>query len=107
MFNYSFWADEAYNSGIAVQLALGKLTLLQAFNTMPYQKLYIVVLAFFFKLFGRSEFAARLPALIFFAIGIITMFLLARKLSNVYGGVLATFLYTFSHLNLSYATQAK
>jgi hypothetical protein len=35
------------------------------------------------------------------------MFFLARKLSNVYGGILATFLYSFSHLSLAYATQAK
>jgi len=107
MFNYSFWADEAFVSGIAAQLVMGKMTILHAFETLPYQKLYIVVLAFFFKMFGISEFVARLPSILAFLLGIVVIFLLSKKLSNVYGGVLSAFLYGFSHLNLAYATQAK
>lgn len=107
MLNYSFWADEAYISGIASQLATGKYSILQAFNALPYQKLYILVVAFFFKLFGISEMTARLPSLIALFIGTIIIFFLAKKLSNIYGGLLSAFLYGFSHLNLAYATQAK
>ncbi|VVA43506.1 conserved membrane hypothetical protein [Candidatus Roizmanbacteria bacterium] len=105
--NYSFWADEAYISGIASQLVTGKYSILQAFNALSYQKLYVLVLATFFKLLGISEFTARLPSILIFLIGIIVMFFLAKKLSNVYGGLLSAFLYGFSHLNLAYATQAK
>ena len=107
--NYSFWADEAYVSSIAIQWLTGKLSFINALN-MPgitYQKLYVLVLATFFKLFGINEFTARLPSMIVFLIGTITIFFLARKLSNVYGGILSTFIYAFSHLNLAYATQAK
>src|SRR3989339_333972 len=107
MFNYSFWADEAYVSGIASGLIFGKLSILQTFNALGYQKLYLLMISLFFRLFGISEFTARLPSLIFFGIGIIVIFLVARKLSNVYGGILRAFLYIFSHLNLAYATQAK
>lgn len=107
MFNYSFWADEAYISGIASQLVTGKYSLSQAFDALSYQKLYILVIAFFFKLFGVSEMTARLPSLIAFFIGTIVIFFLAKKLSNVYGALLSAFLYAFSHLNLAYATQAK
>ncbi|MFA5770201.1 MAG: glycosyltransferase family 39 protein [Patescibacteria group bacterium] len=107
MLSYSFWADEAGISGIALQLVTGKYSILQAFNALPYQKLYILVVSLFFKLFGISEMAARLPSLIAFFIGIIAIFFLAKKLSNVYGGILSAFLYAFSHLNLAYATQAK
>ena len=109
MFNYSFWADEAYISGIAAQLAIGKLSLLQAFNApgITYQRLHMLVVTFFFKIFGVSEFVARLPSILGFIFGIVIIFLLAKRLSNVYGGILSAFLYAFSHLNLAYASQAK
>ncbi|MBI5122358.1 glycosyltransferase family 39 protein [Candidatus Roizmanbacteria bacterium] len=105
--DYSFWADEAYISGIASQLVTGKYSLFQAFNALSYQKLYILVITAFFKLFGTSEIVARLPSMIAFVVGIGVIFFLAKKLSNIYGGLLSTFLYAFSHLNLAYATQAK
>lgn len=105
--NYSFWADEAYIAGIASQLAAGKYSLSQVFNALSYQKLHILVITAFFKLFGVSEMTARLPSMVAFFIGIIVIFFLAKKLSNIYGGLLSAFLYVFSHLNLAYATQAK
>jgi hypothetical protein len=107
MFNYSFWADEAYISGIAYQLITGKYSLFQAFNALSYQKLYILVIAFFFKLFGVSELVARFPSMIAFVIGIGIIFLLAKKMSNAYGGLISAFLFAFSHLNLAYATMAR
>ena len=105
--NYSFWADEAYVAGLAAQLVLGKLSLLQALNGISYQKLYVATLAFFFKLFGISEFTARLPSIFAFVLGIAIMFLIAKKLSNIFGAIVSSLLFTFSHLNLAYATQAK
>ena len=107
MFNYSFWADEAYISGIASQLVAGKYSLFQAFDALSYQRLYILVISLFFKLFGVSEFVARLPSMIAFVIGIGIIFLLAKKMSGVYGGLISAFLYAFSHLNLAYATMAR
>ena len=107
--NYSFWADEAYISSIAMQLLTGRISLSSALNSpgIVYQKLQMLTVALFFRLFGISEMTARLPSLIAFFIGIIVIFFLAKKLSNIYGGLLSAFLYAFSHLNLAYATQAK
>lgn len=107
--NYSFWADEAYISSIAMQFATGKISLSSALNSpgIVYQKLQMLNVALFFKLFGISEMTARLPSLIAFFIGTIVIYFLAKKLSNAYGGLLSAFLYAFSHLNLAYATQAK
>lgn len=109
MFSYSFWADEAYIAGIARQLIQNNLSLSQAFNApgVTYQRLHMGVIVIFFRIFGVSEFAARLPSILGFLLGIIAIFYLARRLSNIYGGILASFLYAFSHLNLSYALQAK
>jgi len=107
--NYSFWSDEAYISSIAMQWVTGKISLFSALNSpgIVYQKLQMLMVALFFKLFGISEMTARLPSMIAFFIGIIVIFFLAKKLSNIYGGILSAFLYAFSHLNLAYATQAK
>jgi len=109
MFSYSFWADEAYISGVATQLVRGQLTFSQVIGVsgITYQKLHMLIISGFFRIFGITEFVARIPSMIVFACGIIIIFLLAKKLSNLWGGVVASFLFTFSHLNLSYATQAK
>lgn len=109
MFSYSFWADEGYISGVAALLVRGQATFLQTIS-MPgvtYQKLNMLVIALFFKLFGTNEFVARLPSLLIFFAGVFVIFFLVKRLSNVYGGAIAAFIYCFSHLNLAYATQAK
>lgn len=109
MFNYSFWADEGYIAAIALQFFVGKISLFTAWSIpgITYQRLQIVSVSLFFKLFGISEFAARLPSILFFFFGVIVILFLAKKLSNTYGGLVASFLYGLSHLNLAYATQAK
>lgn len=109
MLNYSFWADEAYISVIASQLALNKLSSIEAFSLpgITYQRLHVFVLSLFFKVFGVSELIARLPSILGFLLGVVVIFFLARRFSSVYGGLLSSFLYAFSHLNLAYATQAK
>ena len=107
MFNYSFWADEAGISSIALQLMTGKLPFFAALNALHYQKLHVLIVSLFLKIFGVSEFVARLPSLIGYLIGIIVIFFLAKRLSNLFGGILTAFVYAFSHLNLAYATQAK
>ena len=109
MFNYSFWADEAGIATVAKQWVTEKISLVSAFNSsgITYQKLQIIIEGVFFKLFGISEFSARLPSLLSYFIGLIIIFLLAKRLSNIYAGIISAFLYGFSHLNLAYATQAK
>jgi hypothetical protein len=109
MFNYSFWADEAYISGIAAQWITRNLSFFTVLHTpgITYQRLHMLIVGAFFNVFGLSEFAARLPSILFFGVGIIGIYFLAKKLSNTYGGVLSSFIYLFSHLNLAYATQAK
>lgn len=107
--NYSFWADESYISGIAAQWVLGKISFLQAINApgITYQRLHMMIVSLFFKVFGVSEFVARIPSILGYLLGIAAIYLLAKRLSNKWGGVLSAFLYAFSHLNLAYATQAK
>lgn len=105
--NHSFWSDEAYISSFAKDIALNKSSFVNGIIKIPYEPLQIGITAVFFKIFGISIFAARLPSVMFNTVGILFVYLLAKKLSNKNGGLLAAFLYAFSQLNLANSTQAK
>lgn len=107
--NHSFWADEAYISSVSRDLVTGKISILKAIK-MPgvsYQPFNMLLTAISFQLFGISEWSARLPIVIFGTLGIVFAYLVAKKLSDESGGLLAAFLYAFSQLNIANAIQAK
>lgn len=85
----------------------GQISLVRAITTVGYEPLQIIQTGLSMYFFGYNEFAARLPVVVISTIGILFAFLLAKKLSNNAGGLLASFLYAFSQLNLANATQAK
>ncbi len=107
--NHSFWADEAYISVVARNIALGKMNVFEAIKLggASYQPLYVLLTTISFVFLGPSEFTARLPVVLLGTLGIIFAFLVAKKLSNNSGGLLAAFVYAFSQLNLAHSTQAK
>lgn len=105
--NHSFWSDEAYVASLARGMVLGTTRLVDGLNTIPYQRLHLLTIYYSFKIFGLSEWAARLPSVIFGSLGIFAGYLLAKKLSNKWGGYLAAFLIGFSQISLSQSTQAK
>ncbi len=105
--DHSFWADEAFVSSFARDIARNKSSWLQGAKQVEYEPLQTVTTAAFFSLFGVSEFSARLPAVLFGVLGIIAAYGVARRLSNRGGGLAAAFLMALSQLNLANATQAK
>ncbi len=105
--NHSFWADEAFAASLGRDIVTARRTPFEAMKLLNYQPLHVLTTAASMKFFGLNEFAARLPVVLFGALGIIVAFLLAKKLSDEYGGLLAAFLYAFSQLNLAHHTQAK
>ncbi|KKQ34806.1 MAG: hypothetical protein US50_C0036G0006 [Candidatus Nomurabacteria bacterium GW2011_GWB1_37_5] len=105
--NHSFWSDEALPSSIARDILLGKTSFLDGINVLGYQRLQVMSDILSFKLFGLSEWAARIPSVLWGSLGIIFAYLLAKKHSNKGGGLLAAFLFTFMQLNLAHSTQAK
>lgn len=105
--NHSFWSDEAFTSSLSKDLALGKRSFLDTISVIGYQNLHLLTVALSFKLFGFSEWAARIPYVIWGTLGIIASYFLALKLSNKYGAIISSFLYTVLELNLSYSTQAR
>lgn len=106
---HSFWADEAYITGVAANWVRGVFTLQEALSApgITYQRLHMLVVGVFFRLFGINEFVARLPSLIGYMAGVVVIYLLLRRLSTKYVAVLGGLLFALSHLNLAYATQAK
>ncbi len=105
--NHSFWSDEALVSSFARDIASGKSALMTGLKGISYEPLQTGITALSLKLFGVSEFSARLPSVVFGSFGIIFAYLIAVKLSSKSGGLLAAFLYGFSQLNLANSTQAK
>jgi|GEM_PF-1203826 len=104
--NQSFWADEAYAASVAREITIGK-SVLSALRLLSYQKLHVLTIAVSFRLLGVSEFSARLLSVLWGSIGIFFAFLIAKRLTNWSGGMLAAFLMAFSQLNLANSTQAK
>jgi 4-amino-4-deoxy-L-arabinose transferase-like glycosyltransferase len=104
---HSFWSDEAFVSAIARNINRGGISAIEGIEIIIYQPLQTIITLVSFIIFGFSEFAARIPAVIFGTIGIIFAYLLGSKLSNKNGGLLSAFLYSFSQLNLANSTQAK
>src|SRR3989344_65740 len=105
--NHSFWSDEALSASFARDIVLNQTQIIKGATTISYQPLHVLTMALFMKILGTSEFSARLPYVIFGAVGIILAYLLAEKLSGRAGGLLAAFLIAFSQLNLANSTQAK
>ena len=105
--NHSFWSDEAFVSSIARDTILGKINLSAGSEFVGYQRMQLFTSILSFKIFGISEWSARFPSVLWGSIGVIIAFILTKKLSNLWGGFLAAFLYTILQLNHAYSTQAK
>jgi len=105
--NHSFWADEAGASSFARNIVTGKLPLLRGLMAITYEPLHIGITAIFFSVFGFNEFAARLPYVLLGTVGIVFAYLLGKRLSNTTGGLISSFMFSFSQLNLANSTQAK
>ncbi|QQS43465.1 glycosyltransferase family 39 protein [Candidatus Roizmanbacteria bacterium] len=107
--DHSFWADESYIASISRDIAQGKTAITDLFSIVgaSYQPLQVIVMSVSFFIFGVSEWAARIPSVIFGTVGIFLAYLVGKNFSNKAGGLLSAFLYSFAELNLAYATQAR
>ena len=69
--------------------------------------LYWILLHFWIKLFGISEFSMRFPSLIFSFLSIVLVFALGRKLFNQRVGIFASIIMGLSPFQLWYAQEAR
>ncbi len=105
--NHSFWTDEAYMASMARGIILSKTDIKSAVKVQDYQPLQLLIVTASMAIFGKTEWSARIITVVAGTVGILFAYLLATKISNKEGGLLAAFLYAFSQLNLSISTQAK
>ena len=69
--------------------------------------LYWILLHFWVKIFGFSEFSLRFPSLIFNFLSIVLVFLLGKKLFNKKVGIIASIFIGLSPFHLWYAQEAR
>jgi len=69
--------------------------------------LYWILLHYWIKIFGISEFSLRFPSLIFNFLSVILVFFLGKRLFNEKVGIVASFFIALSSLHLWYAQEAR
>jgi len=104
---HSFWLDEAISSNAAVAF------LNNGTPTLPSGILYergilnTFLMAVSFKLFGISEFAARLPSVLFGTLTILLAYIIGSRWGNRRIGIIAAFLVAFSVWEIAWSRQAR
>ena len=68
---------------------------------------FYIILRFWIKIFGQSEFSVRFPALIFSALSIPSIYILGKKLFSSKVGVIAAIILTLSPFQIWYAQEAR
>jgi uncharacterized membrane protein len=93
---HDFWYDEMYSVGYAND---------------PWRNwnapLYGIMLHFWAKIFGFSEFSLRFPSMLFNFFTTVVLFLLGKELFNKKTAILATLLMVLSPFHLWYAQEAR
>jgi uncharacterized membrane protein len=68
---------------------------------------YFIIMHSWMKLFGTGEFAVRFPSVVFGVMSIYIMFLLGKRLFNEKVGLLGSYLFAVSTINIYYSQWAK
>lgn len=106
--NYSFWTDEAstarFSRGV-LETGVSQIPLTGHKERSYYTTVYLTALSM--RIFGGSEFAARLPQVIAGTAVILAVFFLGKELFGPEAGLGAAALTTFSHLFIAWSRQAR
>ncbi|QQG44105.1 MAG: glycosyltransferase family 39 protein [Candidatus Roizmanbacteria bacterium] len=106
--NLSFWNDEIHTAifsrGI---LWYGKPVTEIGTGTGLYQLPLYYITALSFKIFGISEFAARIPSVIAGTFLIAIVFFITKKIISTKEAYIASFLIAFSQIQLAWSTQLR
>lgn len=100
----SFWFDELMTAG-RISFPLGQIA--SGVAILPFPPLYYILMHFWAKLFGISEFSLRFPSLIFSVLSITVIFKLGKELFDRKAGLLAALLLSISLYNIDFAREAK
>lgn len=106
--NYSFWVDEASTArfGRAVlETKIPKIQITGYLDRSYYVTHYLT--GYLFKIFGVSEFAARLPEVIFGSLVILATYLLGKELFGKQVGFASSLFIAFSYIQIAWSRQAR
>ncbi|RCV64845.1 4-amino-4-deoxy-L-arabinose transferase [Methanophagales archaeon] len=103
----SFWVDEITTTYAAIGLLEQGTPVMP--SGMPYTRsiLNTGIIAFFFEIFGISEFSARSVSVIFGTLMIPLVYMMGAKVANKRVGLLAAVLITFSVWEIVWAREAR
>ena len=88
------------------QESIGKILKLPSMNE-PNPPLFMLLLHFWIKVFGIGQYGARSLSLIFNALNAVFIYLLAKKLSNIRGGLIAAGMFMVSIHQFYFGTEAR
>ncbi len=104
----SFWYDEGYSVNAALSMLEKGAPILPSGQFYSHGLLNTGLIASSIGIFGESEFAARLPSVIFGTLTIPLVFLFARRITGDKKlALITTFLVTFSVLEIAWSRQAR
>lgn len=105
--SHDLWFDEFFSLSYTKDpQALGYVRYPQSFKLLQ-APFYYILLEFFIKILGISEFTLRLPSVIFSYLSIILLFFFAKELFNKKIAIIASLLMGFSPFHLWYAQEAR
>jgi len=100
----SLWIDE----GTSIQLARSSLAhIIENRSQSVNPPLYFIVLHYWVRLFGQSEFSIRLPSVIFGSLAIPMIYKLGRLIFDKRIGILSGFLLATSLFHINYSQEAR
>lgn len=103
----SLWIDESFSINASLAILKHFYPLLDSGFVYSGYLLHTYLLSGMFFLFGVSEFAARLPSVVFGSLFIVLVYLFVRYLFNARVALLSSILVAFSTLEIAWSRQAR
>lgn len=106
--NYSFWVDEASTARFGRAILESNYPKIQTtgYSEEAYYTTHYLT-GYFFKLFGVSEYTARLPEVIIGSLVILATFLLGKELFGKQVGFASCLFVAFSYIQITWSRQAR
>jgi len=103
----SFWIDESYSATAAIGMIKHLIPYMPSGQTYSRAILNTGLIALSMKIFGTSEFSARLPSVFFGVLTIIVSYLFFRKIFGQKIGLATAFIVAFSVIEIAWSRQAR
>ncbi len=101
----SIWFDEGFSIATANQKSIGELVRFTAQDTHP--PAYYVMLYYWIKLFGDSQYSARFLSSILGTIAVFLIFFAGKLLFNLRTGIFAAFIMAITRFQIEYSREIR